>query len=183
MPPPTTSTPTTKDPAQTTQAPTTVELSLEERLTLATTAITMRLDEAAAAYLVNTAHIATDPVDLANVLTVPLTPTLQPQGPAYRTPVAALLQRAHHRVVAGGWCTGALLDPDGARCLYGAIRAEARGDHRLEADAAAVLLEAIRRQFGDDVDSVPAFNDAWGNGRVPVRMLDQAAGLADVRGI
>jgi hypothetical protein len=46
-----------------------------------------------------------------------------------------------------------------------------------------VLLDAIRRQFGDGVDSVPSFNDAHGSGRVPMRMLDQAAGLADARGL
>lgn len=181
MPQPTSTPPTTKDPAQSTQAPAPpAELSLEERLTLATTAITMRLDEAAVAYEVSTAHIATDPVD---VVTVPLNPTLPPQGPTYPTPVAALLQRAHHRLLTGGWCTGALRDEEGAACLYGAINAEARSDQSLEADAAAVLLEAIRRLFGDDVDSVPAFNDAFQSGCIPVRMLDQAARLADARGI
>ncbi|WP_406190577.1 hypothetical protein OG331_51225 [Streptomyces sp. NBC_01017] len=67
--------------------------------------------------------------------------------------------------------------------MLGAIRAEARGDSGLEADAAAVLLDAIRRRFGADVDSVPSFNDAHGSGRVPLRMVDQAAGLADARGL
>ncbi|WP_381805534.1 hypothetical protein [Streptomyces niveus] len=184
MPTTTTSPPATKLPAQTTQAPAPpAELSLEERLTLVNTVMTVQLDEAAVAYEVNTAHIETDPVDLADVVTVPLTPTPQPQSPTYPTPVAALLRRAHHRLLTGGWCADALVDAEGARCLYGAIRIEARGDHGLEADAAAVLLDAVRRQFGDDVTSVPAFNDAFGAGRVPIRMLDQAAGLADARGL
>ena len=140
-------------------------------------AMTVRLDEAKVAYEVNTAHI-----DLADVVTVPLTPTLQPPPESYPTPIAALLQRAHHRLLTGGWCSGALVDEDGARCMLGAIRIEARGDSGLEADAATVLLDAIRRKFGD-VDSVPSFNDAHGSGRVPLRMVDQAAGLADARGL
>ncbi|MFF9870158.1 hypothetical protein ACF1G0_33075 [Streptomyces sp. NPDC013953] len=156
-------------------------LSLEERLTLVNAAMTARLDEAAVAYEVNTAHIDTGPVALADAVTLPLTPMLQPPEPC-PTPVAALLQRAHHRLLTGGWCSGALVDEDGARCLLGAIRIEAGGDSGLEANAAAVLLDSIRRTFGD-VDSVPSFNDAHGTGRVPLRMLDQAAHLADARGL
>ncbi|MCX5166191.1 hypothetical protein OOK39_44965 [Streptomyces sp. NBC_00264] len=170
------------DHTATTTAPTPVELSLEERLTLVNAAMTLRLDEAAVAYEVNTAHIPTEPVDLGDIVTVPLTPTLQPPPHPHPTPVAALLQRAHHRLVTDGWCSGTLLDAEGARCLYGAIRAEARGDQSLESRGLGVLMDAIRRQF-DDVDSVPGFNDAWGNGRIPMRMLDQAAGLADARGL
>ncbi|MFB6656827.1 hypothetical protein ACFCZ4_32255 [Streptomyces microflavus] len=157
------------------------ELSLEARLAATDAAMTIRLEEAAVAHEVRTAHISTDPIDLGDVLTVPLTPTLQPPTP-HRTPVAALLQRAHHRLLTGGWCTGALVEEDGARCMVGAIRIEAHGDHGLEAGAVAVLLDAIRRKFGD-VDSVPSFNDAHSSGRIPLRMLDQAAGLADTRGL
>ncbi|WP_234317461.1 DUF6197 family protein, partial [Streptomyces stelliscabiei] len=159
-------------------------LSLEERMAFINAAMTVRLDEAKVAYEVNTAHIDTEPVDLADVVTVPLTPTLQPPPQqSYPTPVADLLQRAHHRLLTGGWCKDALVDEDGARCMLGAIRIEARGDSGLEASAASVVLDAIRRKFGDDVDSVPSFNDAHGSGRVPMRMLDQAAGLADARGL
>ncbi|MFJ3099085.1 hypothetical protein ACIPK2_38095 [Streptomyces hydrogenans] len=67
--------------------------------------------------------------------------------------------------------------------MLGAIRLEAGGDSGLEADAASVLLDAIRRKFGEHVDSVPSFNDAHGSGLIPMRMLDQAAGLADARGL
>ncbi|MFH9016092.1 hypothetical protein ACH4C6_32525 [Streptomyces sp. NPDC017943] len=161
----------------------TASLSLEERLTLINTAMTVRLDEAAVAYEVNTAHIETEPVDLADVVTGPVDTGLAPLPELYPTPVAALLQRAHHRLLTDGWCSGVLVDEDGARCMLGAIRAEARGDRGLEADAAAVLLDTIRRDFGDDVDSVPSFNDAHGTGRVPLRMLGQAAHLADARGL
>ncbi|MEU3464777.1 hypothetical protein ABZ721_33115 [Streptomyces sp. NPDC006733] len=156
-------------------------LSLEERLAFINAAMTVRLEEAGVAYEVNTAHIDTVPVDLADVVTVPLTPGLQPPPTPYPTPVAALLQRAHQRLLTGGWCTGALVDAAGARCLYGAIRIEARGHRGLEARAVDLLMEAIRRRFGEDVDSVPGFNDAWGSSRTPLRTLDQAADLADAR--
>ena len=48
---------------------------------------------------------------------------------------------------AGFYHTGdtALVDEDGARCLHGAIRAEANGSAATESDALTVLLEAIRR--------------------------------------
>ncbi|GGQ86804.1 hypothetical protein GCM10010250_67280 [Streptomyces althioticus] len=167
---------------QTRPAPAPGALSLDARLTAAEAAMTVRLDEAAVAHEVRTAHISTEPVDLADVITVPLTPTLQPQQlPA--TPVAALLQRARARMEADGWCAGVLTDESGAVCLLGAIRKEAGGDRSLEADAAAVVLDAIRCRFGDHIESVPAFNDAHDTGRIPLRMLDQAASLADARGV
>ncbi|GGS09210.1 MULTISPECIES: DUF6197 family protein [Streptomyces] len=167
----------------TTAAPVPPELSLEERLTLIDAAMTVKLDEAAVAYEVNTAHIDIEPVNLADVVTGPADTGPAPLPELYPTPVAALLQRAHHRLLTGGWCKDVLVDEDGARCMLGAIRAEAGGDNSLEASAVAVLLEAVRRQFGDDVDSVPSFNDAFATGRTPLRMVDQAAHLADARGL
>ncbi|WP_327411403.1 hypothetical protein OG458_42705 (plasmid) [Streptomyces sp. NBC_01281] len=169
--------PTTTAPAD---AP---PLSLEERLALVNAAMTARLDEAAVAYEVNTAHIDTKPVDLADIVTGPIDTSPAKAPDLYPTPVAAVLQRAHRRLVSGGWCANALVDADGARCMLGAVRIEARGDRRLEGDAASVLLDAIRRQFGDHVDSVPSFNDAHGTAAVPLRMVDQAADLADARGL
>lgn len=172
--------PATARPAPATQAASPpVPLSLDERLAFINTAMTVRLEEAAVVYEVNTAHIPTEPVDPGDVVAAPLTPTLQPPTP-YPTPVAALLQRAHHRLLTGGWCSGALADENGARCLYGAIRIEARGDQSLESRGLEVLMDAIRRQFGD-IDSVPSFNDGFASGRIPMRMLDQAVGLADAR--
>ncbi|WP_333741833.1 DUF6197 family protein [Streptomyces sp. IBSBF 2806] len=156
-------------------------LSLDARLAAVEAAMTVRLDEAAVAHEVRTAHIHTDPINLDGVITVPLTPILQP--PQHATPVAALLERARARMEADGWCAGALTDESGAVCLLGAIRKEAGGDRGLEADAASVVLDAIRRRFGDHVESVPAFNDAHGTGRISLRMLDQAASLADARGL
>ncbi|MFF9490258.1 hypothetical protein [Streptomyces sp. NPDC014676] len=158
-------------------------LSLDARLAAAEAAMTVRLEEAAVAHEVRTAHIDTTPVDLGDVVTVPLTPAPQAPPQAYTSPVAALLERARHRMETRGWCAGAAVDEDGAVCMIGAIRAEAGGNRGLEADAASVVLDAIRRRFGDHIDSVPAFNDAHGTGRIPLRMLDQAASLADARGL
>lgn len=50
-----------------------------------------------------------EPVDLADVVTVLLSPMLQPPPASYPTPVAALLQRAHHRLLTGGCCSCALI--------------------------------------------------------------------------
>ncbi|WP_097933064.1 MULTISPECIES: DUF6197 family protein [unclassified Streptomyces] len=169
-------------PATVPPAPPTA-LSLEERLVLTNTEMTERLDEAAVAYEVNTAPIETQPVTLADVVTVPLTPTLQPPPQPSSTPVAAVLQRAHHRLLTGGWCAGTFQSEDGALCLFGAIRTESHRDFALEMSAMAVLLEAIRRQFGDRFESVPSFNDAHRDGRVPIRILGQAADLAHARGL
>ncbi|MCF2131044.1 hypothetical protein L1I79_32165 [Strepomyces sp. STD 3.1] len=162
-------------------------LSLENRLTAVEAAMSLRLDEAAVAYEVNTAHIDTEPVNLADIITVPFTPTLQP-APQHSTsqpdtPVAALLERARARMEADGWCAGALRDESGSVCLLGAIRNEAGQDRALEADAVSVVLDTIRRRFGAHVDSVPSFNDAHGSGRIPLRMLDQAAATAAAKGL
>ncbi|WP_198655465.1 DUF6197 family protein [Streptomyces geranii] len=174
-------------PAPTTQAAAAatppVALTLEERLAFINAAMTVRLDEAKVAYEVNTAHIDTEPVDLADVVTVPVDTGLSPPPDLYPTPAAALLQRAHHRLLTGGWCKDALFDEDGASCMLGAVRAESGGDRGLESTAVTVLMDAIRRRFGNDVDSVPGFNDAFANSRVPIRMVDQAADLADARGL
>ncbi|SCE40307.1 hypothetical protein [Streptomyces sp. OspMP-M43] len=170
-------TPAPPQPTATSPVPSS-ELSLEARLAATEAAMTIRLEAAAVAHEVRTAHIPTEPLHRDDGMALPLTP---PPAP-YPTPVAALLQRAHHRLLTGGWCTGALVDQDGSHCMLGAIRAEARGDGGLAASAAAVLLDAIRRQFGD-VDSVPSFNDAFADARIPLRMLDQAASLADAHGL
>ncbi|MBZ6128557.1 DUF6197 family protein [Streptomyces olivaceus] len=176
--------PATDHPAPTTRAPAPpATLTLEERLALVVAEMTTRLDEAAVAYEVNTAHIPTEPVNLPDLITGPLDTGPAPMPDLYPTPVAALLQRAHHQLLTGGWCKDALVDEDGSHCMLGAIRIEAHGDTGLEAVAAAVLLDAVRRRFGDHIDSVPSFNDAHGSGRVPTRMVEQAAHLADTRGL
>ncbi|MEU9137259.1 hypothetical protein AB0D33_15040 [Streptomyces sp. NPDC048404] len=165
---------------------------LEARLAAVAAEMDARLAEAAVAYEVNTAHIETPAVDWSGIgapsaPTGPLPTSPVPGAPpglaAHATPVAALLHRASLRLRTDGWCAGALTDDDGHLCSQGAIRRESGGDRRIEAQAMGVLLEAIRRQFGPQVESVPSFNDAWGNGREPTRMLEQAAILADTRGL
>lgn len=142
-----------------------------------------RLNLAGLAVSVNTALRVPDvePVDLADVIRVPA--DVQPYRPTvdlYPTPVAAVLQRARARLERDGWCQGATVAEDGARCLYGALRAEATSTAELH-DALAVLLEAIRRHFPDE-DTVPSFNDRHGP-RTVFRVLDQAADLADARSL
>ncbi|MFC7994338.1 hypothetical protein ACFUV2_34250 [Streptomyces pilosus] len=158
-------------------------LSLDARLAAVEAAMTVRLEEAAVAHEVRTAHIHTDTVDLGDVLTVPIAPAPTTPAQAYTSPIAALLERARHRMETRGWCAGAATDEHGAVCMIGAIRAEAGGNRALEADAASVVLDTIRRRFGDHIGSVPTFNDAHGTGRIPLRTLDQAASLADARGL
>ncbi|MGW0143641.1 DUF6197 family protein [Streptomyces calvus] len=158
-------------------------LTLDARLAAVEAAMTVTLDQAAVAHEVRTAYLNTAPVDLADVVTVPLTPTPPPPPRTYPTPVAALLERARHRMEARGWCAGTAVDEAGAVCLIGAIRAEAGTEAGLAADAASVLLDAIRRRFGDHIDSVPAFNDTCSSGRSPARMLGEAAAMAEARGL
>jgi hypothetical protein len=143
-----------------------------------------RLTVAALAVAVNAAVSVPDvgPVDLADVVRVPA--DVQPYRPPvdlYPTPVAAVLQRARARLERDGWCQGATVDEDGARCLYGALHAEAASTGELH-DALAVLLDAIRRHFPDE-ESVPAFNDGRHGSRVVFRVLDQAADLAHTRNL
>ncbi|MEU4169794.1 hypothetical protein AB0F46_23305 [Streptomyces sp. NPDC026665] len=160
---------------------------LEARLAAVKGEMDARLALAAVAYEVNTAHIETPPVDWSRIGAPPApvapVPTAPPGLAPPATPIAALLHRASLRLRTDGWCAGALVDEDGHLCAQGAIRRESGGDRHAEAQAMTVLLEAIRRRFGPRVESVPSFNDAWGNGREPTRMLEQAAILADARGI
>ncbi|MEU4085874.1 DUF6197 family protein [Streptomyces aureus] len=160
---------------------------LDARLAAVKDEMDARLALAAVAYEVNTAHIETPPVDWTRIGAPPapaaLPLTTLPGPDADTTPVAALLHRASLRLRTDGWCAGTLTDEYGSLCSQGAIRKESAGDRDLEAQAMTVLLEAIRRRFGPHVESVPSFNDSWGTGREPTRMLEQASVLADSRGI
>lgn len=156
----------------TTAPPAAAPLDLDERLRLAVLAVDAAID--------------TEPLDLDDVIRAPeaLSEALWAPAPAHRpTPVAALLQRAAHRLQTGGWCRGATVDDQGARCLYGAIRAADPGGAHTD-DALAVLLTALRREFGPDVDTVPQANDHLLRDREhAVRILGAAADLADARGL
>jgi len=120
-------------------------------------------------------------LDLADVVRGPVQ-LPEPDTVPYPTPAAATLQRAARRLATGGWCQHDLVDADGARCLYGAIKAEAP-TAAAERAALAVLLDVIRRSF-PDADSVPQTNDhRLRDAEAAVQLLDDAARVADARGI
>jgi len=155
------------------------ELDLDARLAARDAEMTVRLQGALIRLDIDSAHTE-QPVDLVDVIRVPVAvPTVA--EPEYTTPIAAILQRAKHRLQTDGWCTGALVDPAGRRCLVGAIRAES--PHRgMEAAAAAVVLDAIQQRFAG-IESVPQFNDQVANGEGALRILGEAADLAHARRI
>ncbi|MDX3232518.1 hypothetical protein [Streptomyces sp. ME19-01-6] len=162
-------------------APAQNALGLEARLAAADAEMTVRLETAALAVDVNTAHILTTPIDLADIVRIPDAIATAPVD-LYPTPVASLLQRAHQRLTNHGWCAGAMVNTNGARCLYGSIHAEASGNQHLETKALEILLDAIHRRF-PDAESVPTWNDAWGGPRTPLRLLELAADDAHTRGL
>jgi hypothetical protein len=165
--------------AETVQAP--PQLDLDARLALAAHSMDLRLDRAAVAFEVNTAHIPAEPIDLDDLAPIP--PLSAPATAPDRTgtPIAACLRRAHTRLIQAGWCTGALRDEQGATCLAGAIRAAA-GDHWLAVDACAVLLDAIQREFAG-AETVPSWNDQQADPRTVLRILGRAADHAEQQGI
>jgi hypothetical protein len=159
-------------PTLTAASPPAPMLDLEARFTLLEAVMTIRLDEAAVAFEVNTAHIAVDPIPaIADI--VPLTPVLAPAACPYNTPIAATLWRARARIETDGWSTEAVVDEQGARCPIGAIRAEA-ADRREADDACILLLDVIQAAF-PQAETVPAWNDAQTSPAPVLLMLDRAA--------
>lgn len=152
-------------------------LDLEARLAAVNATMTRRLETATLTLSIDSSRPETF-LDYTDTIRVPVALPQTPVVP-YTTPVAALLQRAHTRLTRDGWCTGAQRNEDGARCLYGAIHHEAATSSH-EAAALDVLLEAIRRHY-PQADSIPTFNDSCHDPQQPLRILDQAARLADAR--
>ncbi|HET6636470.1 MAG TPA: hypothetical protein VFH77_15730, partial [Streptomyces sp.] len=91
-------------------------LDFEARLAAADAAMTVRLEHAALAHAVNTAHLPEVDVPHLPVETAPA---------GGDTPVAALLRRARARILRDGWCRDAARTDGGAMCLAEVIRAEA----------------------------------------------------------
>jgi hypothetical protein len=152
-----------------------VELDLDARLAEVGAIMTGRLDQAAVAFEVNTAHIpAEPPVEI----TIPHLPQTAIPAP-YSTPIAALLHRARIRIETDGWYQGGLREGD-RRCLIGAIRIEAASRHQAD-DASTLLLDVIHREFGGD--TVPSWNDAQTSPRLVILALGRAAELAHARGL
>lgn len=156
-------------PSPTTTAPsvdTTPALDFDARLALAALAVDARID--------------TTPLDLADVITLPVE-VPRPAPAPYRTPLATLLHRASVRLATDGWCPDRYRDEQGGRCLVAAIRVEATSRGEAD-DACALLLEAIQREFVD-AETVPSWNGRQHGPRIPLRVLGWAADMADARGI
>lgn len=156
-------------------------LDLDERLTLISHQMTVRLDRAAVAFEVNTAHIASaDPVpDITEV--APLTPSVTPAACPYSTPIAATLWRARIRIEADGWSTEAAVDEQGARCPIGAIRVEA-ADRRTADDACILLLDVIQKAF-PDAETIPSWNAEQTSPAPVLLQLGRAAEIAHNRNL
>lgn len=156
-------------------------LDLDARLALLDVEMDARLNEAALAFAVNTAHITGADPGLAAV--VPLTPTLTPAASPYDTPLASLLHRARTHIETHGWLQGGLREDHGTRrCPIGAIRIQAASNRHQADDACALLLEAIQRDF-PDTETVPSWNDRQTSPAPVLLYLDRAAQLAADSGI
>lgn len=159
------------------------ELDLDTRLALIDAAMTVRLEQAAVVFEVNTAHLpGADPIpDIVEIVPpVRLTPTAAPCP--YTTPIAALLHRARVHIETHGWLRGGLREDHGtARCPIGAIRIEAETSWQAD-DACVLLLDAIQADFAD-AESVPSWNDAQTNAAPVLLYLDRAAQTAHARSI
>lgn len=165
-------------PATTAKVAAPVVLDLEARLVEVGLVMDARLALANVRFEVDTVHLpAADPIPEVTA-PLPLTPTAAPCP--YPTPIATTLHRARLQLDAAGWCTGALRDEQGARCLIGVIQAAASSRSQAD-DACVLLLEAIRRDF-PHADTIPTWNDNQRDPRLPARYLERAAELAHARG-
>lgn len=152
--------------ARTTAAP--VELDLDARLAAVDAAMTLRLDEAAVGWEVNTAHLPGVAVEHLPVDTPPAEDT---------TPVDALLRRAQQRILRDGWARTGARNNTGGRCLLEVLHAEARS-HADESEARILL----RRALGGS-DPVPEQNRRLRNASQAAAVLGAAAALAERSGL
>lgn len=153
-------------------------LDLDARLALVDAAMTVRLDEAAVAFEVNTAHLpGADPIPHIAEAPLPV-PAAAPSS--YRSPLADLLYRARLRVETDGWCRDAVFDASGAVCPIQAIRLEARGDRDLAHDACVALLDSIQQQFAD-AETIPSWNRQQTSAGPVLAAFDRATHHAHTR--
>jgi hypothetical protein len=171
-------------PTTITTRTTTPHLDLDARLALTDAAMTLRLETAALAHQVNTAHIPAEPVD-----TTPPCVGGEPAPAGQPGPIAHILTTAIRVLDTRGWAaTGPTCrTPGGRLCLAGAIRLAAGhgpddADGLLAARAASFLLDTIQAQH-PTAATLPAWNDAQTDSRQPLRLLRQAAVLATAHGI
>ncbi|MFF7329679.1 hypothetical protein [Streptomyces sp. NPDC008150] len=167
----------------TTVAPTTLAdpgaLNLDARMALRLADMTARLDQAAVAFEVNTAHLpGADPIPEIAAPTR-LIPTSAPCP--YRTSMAGLLWRSRQRIEADGWCRDAIFDEAGAICPIRAIRLEAATRWQAD-DACVLLLESIRRNF-PNAETIPSWNAEQPNARPVLIEFGRAVELAHARSL
>lgn len=155
------------------------QLDLEARFALLDATMTIRLEQAALTFAVNTAHLpGADPIpDITAPL--PLTPTAAPHP--YTTPIAGTLHRARQRIEQDGWCRDAVFDEQGAICPIRAIRLEAATRHQAD-DACVLLLDVIQRDFAN-AETIPSWNAQQASAGPVLLYLDKAAQLAHTRSI
>lgn len=155
------------------------QLDLDARLALRLVDMGARLDEAAVAFEVRTAHI--ESADAVPEIAAPLrlTPTAAPNP--YTTPIAGTLHRARIRLEADGWCRDNLFDEVGAICPIRAIRLEAVS--RREADDACVLLLDVIQAAFPTAETIPSWNAAQTSAAPVLLAFDRAANTAHHRGI
>lgn len=160
-------------------SPPELDLDLDARLAIVDAAMTVRLDQAALTFEVNTAHLpAADPIpEIAAPL--PLTPTAAPDP--YSTPIAGALHRARTRIMRDGWCRDAVFDDAGAVCPIRAIRLEAADRHTAD-DACILLLDVIAQDF-PDAETIPSWNAEQTSAAPVLLYLDRAAQTAHNRHI
>lgn len=138
-------------------------LDLDERLALTGLAMDERLDRAALAVAVSTAHI--DLPEAPEILAAPL-----PATAGKPTTVDEVFAEAARLIRTHDWIRGYVGHAGVGYCAIGAVRKAAGGEGRLADDACDALLDRIRRQFPDAL-SVGAWNDAQTGPAPVIRML------------
>ncbi|MFI9297524.1 DUF6197 family protein [Streptomyces gardneri] len=82
-------------------------------------------------------------------------------GPVEKTLTDALAFLDTH-----GWARYNLVNPEGARCSIGALRAAAGSRSAAYCDAGNLLLDEARRQHGKKWQAIPAWNDSHSGAQV-----------------
>lgn len=155
------------------------ELDLDARLALIDAAMTVRLDQAASIFDVNTAHLPGADAIPEITAPLPLTPIAAPDP--YTTPIAGALHRAAARIARDGWCRDAVFDDQGAVCPIRAIRLEA-ADRYTADDACMLLLDVIARDF-PDAETIPSWNSEQASPAPVLLYLGRAADVAHTRSL
>lgn len=145
-------------------------LDLDARMAARDAEMTLRLEEAALAHAVNTAHLPAVEIPHLPVDTAPATQVDE------ETPVTALLRRAQARILRDGWCRDAARTNGGAMCLAETIHAEAHS-HADEGEARLLLS----RHLGGD--NIPSGNRRLRSAGEAAHVLGRAADEAAARGL